>query len=67
MLARWLIGTPVGSWFVLSTAEDAVRAVGQALSQLGAPDPHLTNLGKMDLRLTRMIAGWKRMDPLPEW
>jgi thiol-disulfide isomerase/thioredoxin len=65
---RWRDGrlAPRGKPVRARTAEDAVRAVGQAFSQLGAPDPCLTNLGKMDLRLTRVITGWKRTDPSPE-
>lgn len=56
---------PKGKPVHTHTVEDAVRAVGQAFSQLGPPDPCLNPTGWMDLRLTRMIAGWKRKDPAP--
>jgi hypothetical protein len=48
------------------TAEECVRAVGQAFSQLGAPDPRLTTMGRMNLHLTCVIAGWKRKNPAPK-
>ena len=35
------------------TVSDAVRSVGQALANLGAPDPRLNNFGKEDFRLAR--------------
>lgn len=40
--------------------------MGQAFSLLGAHDPRLTRLGKMDFRLTRIVSGWKRKDPSPK-
>ena len=45
------------------TAEDAMRQVGQAFSLLGMIDPRMDRTGaKLDLRLTRLVAGWKRAD-----
>ena len=45
------------------TAEDAMRQVGQAFSLLGMIDPRMDRTGaKLDIRLTRIVAGWKRAD-----
>jgi hypothetical protein len=65
---QWRDGriAPAGNPFCAQTAEDAVRQVGQAFSLLGAHDPHRTQIGKIDFRLTRIVAGWKRKDPSPK-
>lgn len=52
-------GAPV----MARTAEDAVRQVAQTLASMGSPDPRLDTHGKVDFRITRQIAGWKRDDP----
>jgi hypothetical protein len=44
------------------SAEDAVRAVGQAFSALGYHDPREGAPGKLDFQLTRQVQGWKRSD-----
>ena len=44
----------------------AVRAVGQRLPSVGARDPRLTSSNKMDFRLTRMWAAYKKADPPPQ-
>jgi hypothetical protein len=54
-------GHPVSS----QTVEDALRAVGQTLTTMGADDIRLNNHGKIDFRLKRQIAGYKRQDPPP--
>jgi hypothetical protein len=48
------------------TVEDAVRAVGQGFTRLGAPDPRLTSNGKLDFRLQRQLAGYAKADPPPK-
>ena len=48
-----------------STVDQTLRSVGQAFSQLGSPDPRLDHHGNLDLRLRRLIAGFKRTDPPP--
>ena len=47
------------------TVESAVRTVGQTLVSVGSPDPRLTSTNRMDFRLTRMWAAYKREDPPP--
>mgnify|MGYP001792313785 CR=1 FL=1 len=42
-----------------------MRHVGQAFSAVGLADPRITAGGKQDFRLLRLIASWKRTDPLP--
>ena len=39
--------------------------MGQTFSQLGAPDPRLDAHGNLDLRLKRLLAGFRRSDPPP--
>ena len=46
------------------TVEGAVRAIGQTIASVGAPDPRLTSSNRMDFRLTRMWTAFKRDDPL---
>jgi hypothetical protein len=45
------------------SAEDYVRSVAQTFLSVGADDPRLNSAGKIDFRLQRMIAAWKRKDP----
>jgi hypothetical protein len=45
--------------------EDALRAVGQTLASMGATDIRLDTHGKLDFRLRRQLAGYKRQDPPP--
>jgi hypothetical protein len=41
--------------------------VGQAFSALGQQDPRLLPSRKLDLRLTRQLAAYKKQDPPPSW
>ena len=45
------------------TPEDALRFVGQAFSSVGAVDPRKDARGRIDFRIQRLLAGWKRRDP----
>ena len=47
------------------TVEEALRAVGQAHSRLGAPDPRLNTLGKVDFRLSSLLQAWTKDDAPP--
>jgi len=47
------------------TVEDIVRSIGQAFAAVGARDPRLNSLGKMDFRLNRMWKAYKKQDPPP--
>jgi hypothetical protein len=47
------------------TVGDALRAVGQTLAQLGHVDPRLTPSGKLDIRLSRQLSSYTRVDPPP--
>jgi hypothetical protein len=58
---------PSGSAVRSRTVEGALRAVGQAFSTLGCPDPRLTVGGKLDLRLSRQLSAYKKQDPPPHW
>eukprot|EP00804_Cyclotella_cryptica_P008354 CCRYP_018334-RA/>CCRYP_018334-RA protein AED:0.31 eAED:0.31 QI:0/0/0/1/0/0/2/0/417 len=42
------------------SAEAYVRHVAQTFLHMGAEDPRLTSIGKIDFRLQRMVAAWKR-------
>jgi hypothetical protein len=48
------------------SAEDYVRAVAQTFLSMGADDPRLNSVGKIDFRLSRMVSAWKKEDP-PSW
>ena len=45
------------------TAEAYTRAVGQTFTGLGQTDPRLNVFGKIDFRLQRQLASWKKEDP----
>jgi hypothetical protein len=62
---RWRDGrlAPKGQPVVARTAEDGTRQVGQRFAILGTSDPRLNQHGKLDLRLQRQIAGWKKRNP----
>lgn len=53
-----LAGQPVRA----RTAEDAIRQISQTMALLGARDPRLSVDGRMDVRITRQLAAWKRQD-----
>jgi hypothetical protein len=42
------------------TVEDALRAVAQGFTRMGARDPRLTVSGKVDFRIQRQLRGYKR-------
>jgi len=44
---------------------DAVRAVGQAFSSMGLPDPRLTPSGQIDIRLSRLLSSYNKQDNPP--
>jgi hypothetical protein len=64
---RYRIGTvaPSGALVRSRTVEGALHAVGQMLASLGSADPRFTTNGKLDLRLTRQLAAYKKQDPPP--
>ncbi|KAI2499906.1 hypothetical protein MHU86_14576 [Fragilaria crotonensis] len=47
------------------TVEDALRAVGQAYTGMGAPDPRLNAHGQVDFRLSAMYRAWAGADDPP--
>ena len=47
------------------TVEGAVRAVGQTMAGMGAPDPRLAPSGKHEFRLGRLFAAYKKQDDPP--
>ena len=47
--------------------EEALRAVGQALTALGLPDPRFAHFSNsLDFRLKRQLVGYKRLDLPPQ-
>jgi hypothetical protein len=54
-------GRPVKS----RTVEGALRAVGQTLASLGAPDPRLASSGKHEFRIGRQLAAYSKADDPP--
>jgi hypothetical protein len=54
-------GNPVRS----GTVEDAVRAVGQAFTHLGAPDIRKDVFGEIDFRISRLFTCYKKEDSPP--
>lgn len=46
-------------------SEDYLRTISSTFLHLGSKDPRLTDQGKMDFRITRMITAWKKEDPPP--
>ena len=47
------------------STEDYVRLVAQTFLHVGTEDPRLNSAGKIDFRIQRMIAAWKKQDPPP--
>jgi len=47
------------------TVGDAVRAIGQTLSNLGYSDPRLLPSGKLNFRLSRQLQSYNKQDPPP--
>lgn len=45
------------------SAEDYLRSVAQTFLSMGADDPRLNSANKIDFRLQRMVAAWKKEDP----
>jgi hypothetical protein len=48
------------------SVEQYLRSVGQAFTGMGAPDPRLDSLGKLDFRLARQLAAYHKHDPAPQ-
>jgi len=55
-------GLPVRS----RTVEDTLRAIGQTMASMGAPDRRLIAPNTLDYRLSQQLAGWRRADPAPQ-
>ena len=47
------------------TAEDALRQVAQAFTQVGTVDPRLNCFGELDYRIHALFRSWKKHDPPP--
>jgi len=64
---RYRVGTlaPSGSPVRSRTVEGALRAVGQAFTTLGSPDPRLNISGRLDFRLSRQLSANSKADPPP--
>ena len=54
-------GNPIRS----HSTEDYIRQVAATFQSVGAPDPRLNSHNKLDFRLKRMVAAWKKQDPPP--
>lgn len=54
-------GRPVRS----GTVDEALRSVGQAFSCMGARDIRFDSLGRIDLRLTRLLSSFARLEDPP--
>ncbi|KAL7475517.1 LOW QUALITY PROTEIN: hypothetical protein ACHAW6_001427, partial [Cyclotella cf. meneghiniana] len=54
-------GNPIRAWL----AEAFMRHVVQMFLHMGAQDPWLNDVGKIDFRLQRMVAEWKKKDSPP--
>lgn len=47
------------------SVEDYLRSIGQTFARLGANDPRLTSSGRVQLRLSNQLKGYKKQDPPP--
>jgi hypothetical protein len=47
------------------TVADAILAVAKTFTALGAPDPRLNSIGKIDPRLANMYTAMRKEDPPP--
>jgi hypothetical protein len=47
------------------TVGNALRAVGQTMAHMGLHDPCLTPSGKLDLRISHLLASYTKQDPPP--
>jgi hypothetical protein len=56
---------PSGRQVRSRTVEDAVRSVGQTFASVGATDPRLNKVGKIDFRLQRQLSCYSKQDPPP--
>jgi hypothetical protein len=65
--ARYRVGTLAPSNHAVRsrTVEGALRAVGQAFTALGYPDPRLHPSGRLDFRLHRQLQAYSKADPPP--
>ena len=57
---------PSGGKVRARTVEGAIRAIGQTLASVGAPDPRYNLSHKIDFRLQRMWSSYTRDDPPPK-
>jgi hypothetical protein len=57
---------PRGRPVLARSVEDALRSVGQTFAQVGATDPRFTDQGRMDFRIQRQLASYKKKDPPPK-
>ena len=48
------------------TVEDVARQIGETFEALGAPNIRLTPSGRIDTRLSGIVAHWKQQDPPPK-
>jgi len=48
------------------TVGDALRAVRQTMAHMGLRDPRLTPSGKLDVRLSHLLAAYNKADPPPQ-
>jgi hypothetical protein len=65
---RYRVGqiAPSGRQVKSRTVEGALRAVGQAFTALGSPDPRLTATGSTEFRLSRQLRSYSKLDPPPQ-
>lgn len=57
---------PSGRQVASRTVEDAIRAVAQTHSSLGAKDPRKDDSGRIDFRITRQLRSYAKQDPPPK-
>ncbi len=57
---------PRGKPVRAGTVSDALRAIGQAFTSVGAKDPRKNTTGQIDFRLQRQDKSYKRFDPPPD-
>jgi hypothetical protein len=56
---------PSGRQVKSRTVEGALRAVGQTLAGMGAPDPRLAQNGKHEFRIGRQLSAYTKLDDPP--
>jgi hypothetical protein len=58
---------PSGRPVRAGTVADALTALGQAFSSVGAPDPRYNATGQVDIRLHRLLQCFSKTDSPPSW